>query len=304
MMFEKVLITGASGRVGEYVCAALRSRCRLTATDLATDASREVGRLDVSDRPALLAAMRDQDAVVHLAAVTEHPVADMTLNVNARGTWNVLAAAEAQQVQKVVIMSSEAGLGMEYLDWDSPPLYLSVDEQHPFRPMDFYGLSKHICETVAQTFARRRTMEIVCLRPVEVAFPSVIEDLLSRLAQERDAGVRAVTRTRKNPAGLAISRAYVRPDDLVAMIALALEANLDAYEVFWASAPDTYAPQATLELLTQLFGVLPPIRTNHYAHNKRASVFDITAARRRLGWEPTGDWKQAVSDLTGRQLGT
>jgi nucleoside-diphosphate-sugar epimerase len=299
-MYDKVLITGARGRVGEYVCADLRSRCHLTATDLEADVSRGIGKLDVSDIPALMAAMRDQDAVVHLAAVPEDPVADITLNVNARGTWNVLAAAEARSVRKVVIMSSEAGLGMEYLDCDGPPLYLSIDEKHPFLPIDFYGLSKRLCETVAETFARRRTLQLTCLRPTEVAFPSVIEDLLSRLAQERAAGVRAVTRTRMNPAGLAISRAYVRPDDMVAMIRLALEANLDDYEVFWASARDTYAPQATLELLTQLFGVLPPIRANDYAHDERASVFDITAARRRLGWEPTGNWNQTVNDLTGR----
>ena len=305
-MFDKVMITGAAGGIGRYLRAELKGRCQLSCFDLLANPVADIKQLDVCDLSALTKAMRGQDAVVHLAAVGqlgEDLIPDVVLNVNTRATWNVLAVAEELLLRKVIIMSSEAGLGMEYLDSDPPPLYLSIDESHPFRPIDIYGLSKVLCEAAAQNCARRQSLPIVCLRPTEVAFPHVIKEILVGLEAEQSQGVRSVTRTLGNRLGLAISRSYVRPDDMAVMIRLALETPLEMYEVFWASAADTYARQPTLAFLKELFGTLPTIRTAQlYAHDSRASVFDITAARRRLGWEPTGTWSQAVADIAGQRI--
>ena len=298
-MFERVVVTGAAGGIARYVIHDLRDLCQLTLVDIEPGgSSHSIAQVDIRDIEALRRAFREQEAVVHLAAVGEMATADATLNVNARGTWNVLEIARDCGLRKAVIMSSEAGLGMEYLDVDPPPLYVPIDEQHPFRPSDVYGLSKQLCESIGQNFARRGDLSIVCLRPTEVTFPTVIADITSRLNSEISLGARAVTRTWDDRSALAISRAYVRPDDMARMIRLALEVETEPYEVFWASAADTYAPQPTLELLRDLQGSLPEVRRPRlYECIPNAAVFDISAARERLGWEPTGNWKQYLDEI-------
>ena len=62
---------------------------------------------------------------------------------NVQGTWNLLHAAEAAGVRKVVVASSTAvyGVGRDRL-----PDYLPVDEEHPQRPTATYSLTKQIIE--------------------------------------------------------------------------------------------------------------------------------------------------------------
>jgi len=195
-MFEKIVVTGAAGGIGRYVVHELKNLCDLTLVDIQPGGSSPaISQVDICDIDALRMVFKGQDAVVHLAAVAEMATADATLSVNARGTWNVLETAKDCGLRKAIIMSSEAGLGMEYLDVDPPPLYLPIDEQHPFRPSDIYGLSKQLCESIGQNFARRGDLPIVCLRPTEVTFPEMIADITSRLNSEISLGARAVTRT-------------------------------------------------------------------------------------------------------------
>ncbi|MDE0006018.1 MAG: NAD(P)-dependent oxidoreductase [Rhodospirillaceae bacterium] len=297
-MFEKVAVTGAAGKIGSFLIDDLESRCDLTLMDCVADSGRpSILQIDVRDIEALRKLLRGHDAVVHLAAVGEDD-SDRVCSVNVGGTWNVLQAAADCGLRKAVIMSSEAGLGMEYLDTDPPPLYLPIDETHPFRPCDLYGLSKQLCEAIGQNFARRGDVgSIVCLRPTEVAFPSVIEDIVGRLEQETELGVAGVTRTSADPHGLAISRAYIRPDDMVRMIRNALETETESYARFWASAADTYANQPTLAFMEELFGSLPEIRMpRRFRNHPNSAVFDIAAARDKLGWEPTGTWQDTVAE--------
>jgi nucleoside-diphosphate-sugar epimerase len=296
-MFEKILLTGANGKIAKYVIEDLKGRCQLTCIDLVPGFAGSIVNVDICDLPSLTDAMRGHDAVVHLAAA-HGGTRDHLLTVNVVGTWNVLAAAEELGLRKAVFMSSEAGLGMEYLDVDPPPLQLPIDENHPFRPSDVYGLSKQLCEAVGQNFARRRKLSVVGFRPTEVTFPAIIRDISSRLGTESSVGIRAVTRTWNNRGALAISRAYIRPDDMARLIRLALEADTEAYEVFWASALDTYAPQPTLEFMRELYGSLPEVRTPKlYEKYPNAAVFDMSAARHKLQWEPTSGWKQTVAEL-------
>ena len=297
-MFEKVAVTGAAGRIGSFLIADLESRCDLTLIDCVADADRSfIIQADVRDMEALRKLFLGHDAVVHLAAVEEDE-SDRACSINVGGTWNVLQAATDCGLKKAVIMSSEAGLGMEDLDSDPPPFYLPIDEGHPFRPSDLYGLSKQLCEAVGQNFARRGGIDsIVCLRPTEVVFPAVIEDIVGRLERETEQGVAGVTRTSADRHGLAISRAYIRPADMARMIRHALETETEPFEQFWASAADTYANQPTLALMQELFGSLPEIRTlRRFRNHPYAAVFDITAARDRLGWEPTGTWQDTVTE--------
>ena len=94
----RVLVTGASGLLGGAVALALRGR----GEDVTVFQRRASGfpggevRGDVTDAAAVLAAVREQDAVVHLAArVSVSGPRRAFEAANVGGTANVVAAAQA-----------------------------------------------------------------------------------------------------------------------------------------------------------------------------------------------------------------
>lgn len=112
----KVLVTGGSGFIGSHVVDKL-AQAGVTPRiyDVIPSPWHEAGTVDtylgdLSDREALTDAMRDCDAVLHLAAVAD--VGQVNLDpvfaeeVNARGTLNVLEAARQTGVGRVVYAST------------------------------------------------------------------------------------------------------------------------------------------------------------------------------------------------------
>jgi UDP-glucose 4-epimerase len=268
--------------------------------DVARVASDEVKRIDVTDFGAVSRRLRGCDAVVHLAATEVGAVPERMCKANVLSTWTVLAACQELGIRKAIIMSSEAALGMEYLDVDPPPLYLPIDEAHPLRPSDGYGVSKQMCEALGRQHARQTpALSVVCLRPTEVLFADVAEQIVAGLEAAASEASGSQTRTTTNLSGLAISRAYVRADDMVRMIGLALEARTNSFETFWASAADTYDQRPTIEVMADLYGRSPKVRRpGFFADCPRASVFETTAARERLGWNPSpGGWDEALASV-------
>jgi hypothetical protein len=70
-----------------------------------------------------------------------------------------------------------------------------------------------------------------------------------------------------------------------------LEYESEGYDLFWASAADTFEAMPTLEYLTRLYGTLPPLRRpDIYAMNPHASVIDCSRAKDVLGWAPQTSW--------------
>ena len=78
----------------------------------------------------------------------------MTYQTNVVGTFNVHHAAFRLGVKRVVSASSNAIVGWSYSERFMPD-YLPIDEDHPLRPEDVYGLSKEIGETIARSYARK-----------------------------------------------------------------------------------------------------------------------------------------------------
>jgi uncharacterized protein YbjT (DUF2867 family) len=106
----KILVTGAAGFVGGYVLAALRGRdaqvlglVRRQAQAAKLEAlGAEPVLGDVTNPPSLARAMEGVEAVIHLAAVNRDRGGVSMEAVNYRGTVNVLGAARAAGVQRLV----------------------------------------------------------------------------------------------------------------------------------------------------------------------------------------------------------
>lgn len=114
----KILVTGATGFLGRRTVAALAPRHDLRLL-VRPGASRErfpadVGFVagDVTDRASLAGAAAGCDAILHAAALVkiDAPAAEFD-RVNVGGLDNVLAAAAAARVPRIVYVSSFIALG-------------------------------------------------------------------------------------------------------------------------------------------------------------------------------------------------
>lgn len=126
---------------------------------------------DIRDRQAVRDAMNGVDYVIHLAAMVsvaesvEKPEA--TLAVNIDGTLNVLAAAQAARVRRVVLASSCAVYG------DGP---LPARESQAPLPRSPYAASKLAAEGLALSFFHSFGLPVVCQRYFNVFGPRQMFD--------------------------------------------------------------------------------------------------------------------------------
>jgi UDP-glucose 4-epimerase len=276
---QTILVTGGSGHLGSAIMRALGA-----ARPIAFDLKKPRGEtefiagsvLSLSD---LEGAMKGVDALVHVAAIPnprDRP-ADIVFDTNVRGTWNTFHAAARAGIKKAVLISSECATGLCYQKGEFPPDYLPIDEAYPLRPGEVYGLSKQAAEAVAASFARSG-MDVAVLRPLFILFPHHYGEIAGRAdLWHRDLW------------------GWVEPDDVAAAVRLAL-AKVSGFEIFFIGAPNTLAPEPTLELVMRRFGKTIEIRRPElYRDNPHAALFDIAKAQNLLGYAPSSDWRRHLA---------
>ena len=83
---------------------------------------------------------------------------------NVTATFVLLEAAARVGVRRAIIASSMAALGLSWASRFRSPDYVPVDEHHPLRPEESYGLSKQVDEATAEMMARRYEMTVLAYR--------------------------------------------------------------------------------------------------------------------------------------------
>ncbi|MBL8833264.1 MAG: NAD(P)-dependent oxidoreductase [Rhodospirillales bacterium] len=166
----RILLTGALGHLGTAVARELAGAGHaLTCVDRLAPAGDPPGtfaRDDLSDVGRLAGLMKGMDAVVHCAAIaTLHAAPEETVfSTNVTTTANMLLAAERSGIGRFVYASSQSALGFAYAPRVVPPDRLPVDETHPCRPVEGYGLSKRVGEQLCEMVSARSAMATVALR--------------------------------------------------------------------------------------------------------------------------------------------
>jgi UDP-glucose 4-epimerase len=118
---------------------------------------------DICQSDILNAALKGADGVFHFAALWLlqcHEFPRAAFDVNIRGTFNVLEACVANQVQRLVYSSSASVYG----DAVEEPM----TEDHPFNNKNFYGATKIAGEAMARAFHHRYGLNVVGLRYMNV----------------------------------------------------------------------------------------------------------------------------------------
>jgi uronate dehydrogenase len=160
--YDRVLITGAAGAIGDLLRRGLRGRypvIRLTdVADMASaEAGEEVVKADLADYAAVESAMRGCDAVVHLGGISVEDAWPAIARSNINGTYNVYEAARQCGVKRIVFASSNHAAGF----WRRST---TIGPDVPTRPDTYYGLSKVFGEGLARLYADKHGLSSVCLR--------------------------------------------------------------------------------------------------------------------------------------------
>ena len=188
-------------------------------------------------------------------------------NINVAMTNNVLAAARVAGVKKIVCGSSLAVYGLYYPVTALQPDYLPIDEDHPLRPQDPYGLSKLVGEKLCDAASLKDGMQIASLR-----FSGIYTEEHRALLIER----------RKNPIirGTGALWSYIDVRDAARACRLALEANFAGHQTFNLCAPDTIMDMPTAGLAAKY---LPQVQAVRKADG-RWSGYDTAKAEKLLGF--------------------
>lgn len=277
-----ILVTGGLGKVGRSVVAELtdaspgKTAHQVTVLDRAVGPERGPVKYllgDIQDLGQVMEAMIGIDAVIHLAAIHNPNIATAPLvyQTNVIGTFNVHHAAHRLGCKRVVSASSNAVVGWSYSDRFEPD-YLPIDEEHPLRPEDIYGLTKEIGETIAHSYARKGVGTVI-LRPSGVVTPEELSEL------KKTAG-------RKPLSFQAYS--YVDARDLAVAFRLAVEKPLANGTTLFVVADDSNVAEPLCELLPRL---RPSIGDKARALTGTRAAYSNARAKALLGWRPQYSWR-------------
>jgi nucleoside-diphosphate-sugar epimerase len=220
-------------------------------------------------------AVAGADAILHLSArhVAEGENPADVYRDNVVGVFNVHEAARIQGVRRVVHWSSVAALGWSGLNDGFMPDYLPIDEDHPLRATDAYGLSKAAGEDIAHSFTAKHGIETLALRHVYTVTPRMGFDLW---------------RTGGKRHRRWIHYAYVDVRDAAVAARLAVEVDAPGHTALYVTADDSCAPAPLSDLLAEL---RPGIAAKAAMLTGTRSAISNARAKALLGWTPHHTWR-------------
>lgn len=303
---QRVLVTGASGKLGAPLCRALLAeqydvtgvRHRLPVD---VDGVEEVAA-DLRDAAVMEELVSRCDAVIHLATCKEDR--DGVIDVSARGTFNLLEAAKRTKApQRFLLASGDAVMGIYFNRQPEP-----IREDMPMAAYPgYYPLSKVLEETMCGQYFFQEKLPVVCLRMswihaeddilnhLTVAGESfgipVWDELMDRDQRTRyDDGRDAVVALRR-PEGSPLRRHVVALEDCVQAFLLALKRDGVEGQTFNIAMGEPFDYVQTADYVAKRMGIEILDLVDPSGQD---FCIDISRARYRLGYRPEYDIRALV----------
>ena len=301
----KVLVVGGAGYIGSHVAKALMLKGHEVTVYDNLSTGQEINLFkqnrfvkgDILNYPALVEAMRGQDAVVHLAAkkaVGESMENPMLYSVNnISGSLNILNAMVECGAKYIVFSSSAAVYGM--------PEVSTIDENVPLNPINYYGFTKLEIEKFMGWYDRLKGIKFVALRYFnavgydadgdirgkEINSQNLLPIMMEVVSGKRDK-LKIFGNDYPTPDGTCI-RDYIHVSDLASAHVLALE-KLNQGMTSQSLNLGTEKGTSVLEMLRAVEKVvgrkLPAEFAPRRAGDPAILVASAAKARSLLGWKP------------------
>ena len=309
----KILITGGTGVNGAATARLLVSRGQRPVlldnrvdmsliADIAADVDVVTG--DILDGAGLreVVAAHGITHIVHMAALMPGPAEanpTQAIAIGVDGTLNVLEAARAGNIQRVVYTSSNAFIG-DVRGRHGHPEFVPLDESRPPNPADMYGVTKVCSETLGNYYRKRYGVDFVALRypsiygPGKLARHGVLA-LYGKVIEDAMAG-----REFSIPRGGDQRNDVVYVGDVAHSIVLALNAEGLTQGTFnigtgrgvtlkdFAAVLKRHFPDAGLDI--------GPGLDFREGYKQSYCIFDIGKAREQLGYSPQYDLERGIGD--------
>jgi len=266
----KFLVTGANGFIGSHLVFSLQE----LGHEIFKITSEKNGVLDYKNYEPFLE--KGIDVIVHLAGKTFVPEswekpADY-LNHSVNGTINSLEFCRITNSKLIYISSYMYG----------SPDYLPIDENHPIKVFNPYGLSKRLAEEVCEFYRDNFNMSVLIMRPFNIYGPGqnanfLIPFILNQLLNGTEVKVK----------DLAPKRDYLYIDDFIDSILKIADKTVHT-GTFNIGSGVSYSVQEIIDQVQSILGTsYPSSDSGEQRENEVMDVVaDISALRRECNWAP------------------
>ncbi len=313
---RRVLVTGADGFIGSHLVEGLvRAGVDVRAfvfynsfnswgwlDHCAPDVKGrfEVFAGDIRDPHGVRTAMRDCEAVFHLAALIAIPYSyhspDTYVDTNVKGTLNVVQAARDLDVQRVIHTSTSEVYGTAR--------FVPITEDHPLQGQSPYSASKIGADQIALSFRASFDTPVVVVRPFNTYGPrqsarAVIPSVITQVAS----GERCIRLGAVHP-----TRDFSFVTDTVAGFIAALTADAVVGEVINLGSGFEVSIGDTVRAIADVMGkTVEVVLDKQRLRPDRSEVERLCAsndkARRLLQWSPKfgglEGFKRGLADTVG-----
>ena len=180
---KTIVVTGAGGFIGSHLTEELVRRGANVRAFVHYNSRNDWGLLellgkevldevdvvsgDITDPFSVNKVMKDADIIFHLAALIGIPYSyvapESYVNVNIKGTLNVLQAGLENDVGKIVHTSTSETYGTAE--------YTPIDEAHPLKGQSPYSATKIGADKIAESYYRSFDLPVATIRPFNTFGP-------------------------------------------------------------------------------------------------------------------------------------
>ena len=297
---KRILVTGADGFIGSHLTEALVRQGYDVRAFVLYNSFNSWGWLDhvapevrdaidvfagdIRDPHGVRVAMEGCDAVLHLAALIAIPYSyhspDTYVDTNVKGTLNVLQAARALNIGRVVHTSTSEVYGTAR--------FVPITEEHPLQGQSPYSATKIAADQLAYSFYAAFDLPVVIARPFNTYGPrqsarAVIPTVIGQIA----AGVRRLKLGAVHP-----TRDFSYVADTAGAFIAALNSDRGIGEVVNFGSNFEISIGDTVREIAELMGAEVEIETEAARLRPEKSEVerlwaDNSKAQQLLGWSPS-----------------